>query len=273
MKVSNKKTTLLFIISMLFVMSSTLFADTYRATVFEVEVVNQNYNNKSEKYSQKLSCTEEIKTKGNYYGTDTKTITSPDHLTKLQNGTLQLKFSRLPDDNRNAIGGRCVTEGSTTIFGDGELSARIFIHSNVLSSDAVFTVGILPNETFDKEKELDLFVINLLDNNGRPVMKFGNPGRSVDVDLAKIIKKREWINVIMKRKGDLCKLDLQNDSGTKFFSYENLPCHFGDKKEIVNGVENLNRIVINSRSRDFQNTESSFISISNVKWVRNKVNK
>jgi hypothetical protein len=255
------------------ILLSGVFINASKLTVFEVETINQNYGRKHTGYSQKLACTEEVKTKGNNYKTNTFTVTSSDHLTVAKNDVLQLKFSRSPNDKKLATGGRCVTKGSTTIFGDGEFSARLYIHSNVLQSDGVFTVAILPDTNFDKEKELDLFVINLLDDYGKPVIKFGNPGKSIAVDLEDIVKRKQWFTIKMTRKSEKCRLELNTDSGKNLFSHSNLPCNFGDKREIIDGVENLNRIVINSRARDYENSESSHISISDVKWVRHAAKK
>ena len=43
-----------------------------------------------------------------------------------------------------AFGGRCETAVSADFSGSGRLEAYMYIHSNVITSSGVFTVGILP---------------------------------------------------------------------------------------------------------------------------------
>ena len=70
----------------------------------------------------------------------------------------------------NLQGGRCLTESTTTVSGDGLFQAHVYIHTNVAAGTGVFTINAEP-QPFDVNNELDLIVINV----AQGIMKSGKP--------------------------------------------------------------------------------------------------
>ncbi|WP_415818959.1 hypothetical protein [Bordetella tumbae] len=188
----------------------------------------------------------------NDYESDTRTVTiaqnwqcSPDS----DCSTWRLRFQRV--DDTNAHGGRCATRLSSTIKGDGVFSARLYIHSNIATSDGVYTINASP-VPFESEEELDLIVANVEEG----VAKFGMPGQAFAVPLAEL--QQRWIVVTMTKSGNSCNLLIAREDGAPSISKNNLYCN-------LNPTES--RVVINSRARNHVSDTSSFMTISNVSWV------
>lgn len=191
--------------------------------------------------------------KTNAYGTNTTTETTspmwacgtPQNCADDQ---FQLRFERV--DATHAHGGRCVTADTPRLTGDGTLSARMYVHSNVPTSDGVYTVAIMETP-FSKDTELDLFVVNLADD----VVKVGKPGESLPLSLSSIVKR--WIEVVMTKKGSQCTFVVKRD-GQSTIHVGTGPCTPGKVQ---------NHIVVNSRARDGGHSGSSFVDVAWVKWV------
>ena len=102
---------------------------------------------------------------------------------------------------------RCVTATSSACTGNGVFSTDIYIHSNVPSSDGVFTVAILPSN-FTQAMELDLIVVNLSQN----IMKSGKPGKAEDIAMSSFIQK--WIRISLVKSSNQCQTTISAvDSG------------------------------------------------------------
>ncbi len=192
--------------------------------------------------------------KRNSYNTDTITHTRADlwgctsPKTCLEN-RFSLHFERV--DAKNAVAGRCISADTPTFSGDGTFSTRMFSHTNVLESDGVFTVGMMPTP-FDVKGELDLIVVNLTEN----VAKVGSPGKSKAVALDTIAKR--WITVTMEKVGGTCTTQIERDGASTV--------KLGTSKCSTNPLEN--HIVITGRARNNSSSRSSFVEITDVKWVQ-----
>ncbi len=199
--------------------------------------------------------------RGNAYGrSDTRTFRRPDYFARGDGDYFDLRYARRSDSPAAADGGRCVTGAIPEITGDGTFSARLFIHPDVKNSDGVFTVAIL-SAAFSKTRELDLVVINLLEN-GRHVVKFGNPSHASSVDIE--LLEGRWVTVSMVRRGKFCSLSVRSDDGTELHADQHIQC------KISEGEPDLgpNHIVINARAAsDSGHDQSASVSLSGVAWI------
>jgi hypothetical protein len=199
-----------------------------------------------------VACVEQLGAT-NYYGSDTKTTTTTDAWGR---GTaeaclanqFQLRFARI--DATHAHGGRCITADTAALTGDGTFSARMYIHSNVASSDGVFTVAMM-STPFDVNEELDLFVANVQTG----LLEAGKPGRALQVGLADVTTR--WIDVVMTKSGTTCNVAIARDNASTLHLGTG-PCTPGTT---------ATHLVINARARDDSSATSSFVDIVEVKWV------
>ncbi|CAN5314177.1 hypothetical protein BH11MYX1_BH11MYX1_43160 [soil metagenome] len=199
-----------------------------------------------------VTCAEQLGAP-NYYGSDTKTTTTTDTwgcgtAENCQANQFQLRFARI--DATHANGGRCITSDTAALTGDGTFSARIYIHSNVPSSDGVFTVALMATP-FDVNQELDLFVANVQTG----LLKAGKPFQALQVDLAAVTTR--WIDVVMTKTGTSCVVDIARDNASTL--------HLGTGTCTPN--PEAAHIVVNARARDDSSATSSFVDIAEVKWV------
>jgi hypothetical protein len=193
-----------------------------------------------------------------------------------------LKYDRI--DEGHAVGGRCETQPSDILqgilskcnyllqsvffcccwksdfydflnnntVGNGKFTASVYIHSNVASSDGVFTLALL-NRDFKQSGEIDLLVVNIQDNT----IKSGRPGSAFSMDLNSMAQK--WIDIVMIKNDGRCSTTVYSD-GNIIFDPQGTT-HGCDLEE--NGQ---NYFVVNSRSRGGPYSSSSFVTVSSAGW-------
>lgn len=190
----------------------------------------------------------------NGYGTSPRiqTTTQPGKWLADARSAWRLGFDR--SSQAAAGGGRCETAANPSLKGDGIFSARIWIDGKVADSTGVFTIAILP-VPFDRDNELDLAVINLQDDNGTPVVKFGRPGSASAVPLSDLVNR--WSTVLMVKRSQTCAVTIARDGAPPLF-LPGTPCSLS---------EGMNRIVINSRSRNGGALSGSSVLIGDVYWA------
>lgn len=198
-----------------------------------------------------------------------------------------------------AYGGRCESQLNSTLSGNGELSVRMFIHSNMLnptgngtSSSGVFTVGLFADAgdtgVYDPDYEFDLVTVNLVQSSSTPLLKWGwaNHGTyGIDVDRV----DHQWITVTATIEDDptsnipsrkRCTVVIERESsGTRVFKDDGsgnpdwVPCNIPSP----GATATKGRIVVNSRARSpepidarFPNPEddNSMITIDYIKWIQ-----
>ncbi|MCD9026600.1 hypothetical protein LDO26_00010 [Luteimonas sp. BDR2-5] len=200
-----------------------------------------------------ISC-KEATGRTNWYSTGTLTTTTDSRWQCANSADCEANIWRLRfhrNSANSAEGGRCETGYTSTLTGDGIFTARLYIHSNVLQSDGVFTIAIMP-PVFTTEEELDLLVINV--REGEVVS--GTPFNGLSIPINQISQR--WLNVQMTKFGQSCYVQITPDaSSTPIVSGGPNYCNFNPDQ---------NRIVINSRARNGGSYKDSFVTISRVSW-------
>lgn len=191
----------------------------------------------------------------NSYGTSVSTETIADHWYRVEGSTTQ-RFRTLFDrvDATTAHAGRCQTGDTATLTGDGDLSARLYIHTNVTDTTGVFTIGLLP-ERFVVTEELDLVVINLLED-GSQWVKMGTPGHGRRILLEQV--NQQWITARLQKRGTTCSFYIDLASG----STKNLG------QNTCGSPTDVGHIVVNARSREGASLESGFITVEDIHWTQ-----
>jgi hypothetical protein len=136
--------------------------------------------------------------------------------------------------------------------GNGKFTASLYIHSNVASSDGVFTLALL-NRDFQQSGEIDLIVVNIADN----IAKSGRPGSAFSIDLASISTR--WIDVVMTKSDGKCSTTVYSN-GKILFDPEGSTHACGLEE---NGQ---NFFVVNSRSRGGPYSLSSVVTVASASW-------
>jgi hypothetical protein len=133
--------------------------------------------------------------------------------------------------------------------GNGKFTASLYIHSNVASSDGVFTLALL-NRDFQQSGEIDLIVVNIADN----IAKSGRPGSAFSIDLASISTR--WIDVVMTKSDGKCSTTVYSNGKILF-----------DPEGATHACENgQNMFVVNSRSRGGPYSLSSVVTVASASW-------
>jgi len=189
----------------------------------------------------------------NYYdNSHVLTTTSPDYWS-FTGSAWDLKYDRI--DGSHATGGRCETQTSEALQGNGKFKASVYIHSNVASSDGVFTLGLL-NRNFQRSGEIDLIVVNIADNT----VKSGRPESAFSIDLNSIATR--WIDIEMTKSDGRCATTVYSN-GNILFDPEGSTYACGLEE---NGQ---NFFVVNSRSRGGPSSSSSVVTVASAGWEQN----
>lgn len=221
---------------------------------------------------------------GHTYGTDTRTHRMPDFFTTSPQNVASLSFQGV--SGSNAFGGRCETQATDALTGDGTFSARVLFPENMRETGGIYSIGIMTN-TFPvrhsngrimdssdygirHRRELDLFVANILPLEGEivPLIKVGNPqnARSVEITDDMI---GQWLTIKLVRTGNNCTLSITHDDGTEVpVGDGSVSCEMADVGDVFGGPTGVNRIVINSRALTSDSREVSTVLISDVTWER-----
>ena len=135
--------------------------------------------------------------------------------------------------------------------GNGKFTASLYIHSNVASSDGVFTLAIV-NSITDKNTELDLICVNVNENT----VKSGAPGAAFSMPLSDV--SAQWIDIVMTKTNDRCSTTVYSGSRVIF-----------SPQGVTHGctiVDGANLFVVNSRARGGSFYSSSFVSVASAGW-------
>ena len=136
--------------------------------------------------------------------------------------------------------------------GNGKFMASLYIHSNVATSDGVFTLALL-NRDFQQSGEIDLIVVNIQDN----IAKSGRPGSAFSFDLNTISNR--WIDVIMIKSDGRCSTSVYSDNKILFDPE-------GSTHACGLDENGQNYFVVNSRSRGGPYSSSSFVTVASASW-------